>query len=61
MADKPINLNKFRKARARAAAKARAEENSIRSGRPKAERDAQNLEIRKRLQRLDDHKRDDDE
>ncbi len=35
---KPINLNKVRKANARAEAKARADENAIRFGRTKAEK-----------------------
>ena len=41
MAGKPINLNKARKARARAAAKARADENAVKFGRTKAERAAE--------------------
>ena len=35
---KPINLNQARKARNRAAAKAKADENAVRFGRTKAER-----------------------
>ncbi|NRB01119.1 MAG: DUF4169 family protein [Rhodobacteraceae bacterium] len=60
MADKPINLNKARKARARAEARARADENAVRFGqskRQKAQRDAQGAA---RISRLDGHRRDDD-
>lgn len=56
---KPINLNQARKARARADAKAKADENAIRFGRTKAEK-AQDAENTKRdVTRLDQHKRDD--
>ena len=38
MTDAPINLNKVRKARARDAERKRADENSVKHGRSKAER-----------------------
>lgn len=52
---KPINLNKARKARSRAEAKAKAHENAIRFGRTKAERDldaATQKQARDRLSQL---------
>lgn len=39
MSDTPINLNKVRKARARAAKKAQAQANTVAFGRSKAERE----------------------
>lgn len=42
--DSPINLRRARKARAKAAAKARADENAMRHGRSRAERRASNAE-----------------
>lgn len=55
---KPINLNKVRKTRARAGKKARAEENSIKFGRSKAEKDEQKAAADKVVRFLDGHKRD---
>ncbi|WP_438956166.1 DUF4169 family protein [Cognatiyoonia sp.] len=52
---KPINLNKVRKAKARAEEKARAVQNSIKFGRTKAERmldAARNEQASKRLSEL---------
>ncbi|MEO0929782.1 MAG: DUF4169 family protein [Pseudomonadota bacterium] len=52
---KPINLNKARKARSRAEAKTKADENAIRFGRTKAERDldaATQKQARDRLSQL---------
>jgi hypothetical protein len=55
----PINLNKARKARARAAEKTQAAENRVRFGRSKAEKAVSQLEA-ERLRRLhDDKKRED--
>lgn len=59
MADKPINLNKARKARARTKARARADENAVRFGRTKAERTREEAEKSAEIQRLDAHLRDD--
>lgn len=53
----PINLNKKRKARAKAAKKARADENALRFGRPKAVRDAEQAKADKAARDLDGHKR----
>ncbi len=54
----PVNLNRFRKEKARAAKKARADENAVKFGRTKGEklRDAQSSE--KSARQLDGHKRD---
>ena len=60
MADKPINLNKARKARARADAKARADENAVKFGRTKGERQADALRAAKAAARHDGNKRGDD-
>ena len=38
---KPVNLNRFRKEKARAAKKARADENAVKFGRTKAQKDAE--------------------
>lgn len=54
---KPINLNKARKARARADAKARADENAVRFGRTKAQKAAEKAEETAKITRLDGHKR----
>ena len=54
----PINLNKARKARARAADKARAAENRVRFGRPKPERVVSELEAERARRELEGKKRD---
>lgn len=55
----PVNLNRFRKEKARAEKKARADQNAAKFGRNKAQKDAEKKlsEIEKR--RLDGVKRDD--
>ncbi|RKF15120.1 DUF4169 family protein [Roseovarius spongiae] len=53
----PVNLNKARKARARAAQKTRADENAIVFGRPKAEKAAQKTRADKAARDLEAHKR----
>lgn len=53
----PINLNKARKSRARAEKKARAEENSVKFGQTKAEKDVQKAQADKTVRFLDGHKR----
>ena len=55
----PVNLNRFRKEKARAEKKARADQNAAKFGRTKAQKDAEKKlsEIEKR--RLDGVKRDD--
>jgi hypothetical protein len=55
----PINLNKARKARARAADKAKAAENRVRFGRPKAESATARLEAERARRELEGKKRDD--
>ena len=54
----PINLNKFRKDRARAEAKVLAAENRVRFGRSKAEKTVSKLEVERARRALDDKKRD---
>ncbi len=58
MAD-PINLNRVRKARAKADAKSTAAENRVRFGRSKAERTLAEQEREKSSRALDQKKRDD--
>jgi hypothetical protein len=54
----PVNLNKVRKARARADKKARADENAVKFGRTKAEKQRDRVETERSVTRLDGHKRD---
>ena len=57
----PVNLNRFRKQKARAEKKARADANAVKFGRSKAEKQ---LDCSRRTQdekRLDGHKSDDQE
>lgn len=58
---KPINLNQARKARARAAAKAQANENALRFGRTAAQKRQENAAKAKADTALDGHKRQDSE
>ncbi|MDQ0248530.1 hypothetical protein J2W22_000577 [Sphingomonas kyeonggiensis] len=53
-----INLNRARKAKARVDKSARAEENRVRFGRPKAEKQAEASEKARIARTLDDAKRD---
>ena len=55
----PINLNKARKARARAAEKAQAAENRVRFGRTKADTTVTNLELARARRAHDETKRED--
>jgi hypothetical protein len=55
----PINLNKARKAKARADATARAAQNRVRFGRGKAERTVSKLEVERAARDLDRKKRED--
>ncbi len=57
---KPVNLNRFRKARARADAKARADENAVKFGRSRAEKELDQARQERVERVLDDHKRDPD-
>lgn len=54
-----VNLNRARKARARAADKAKAAENRVRFGRSKAEKAASNLDRIRAERALDGHERED--
>ncbi|MDC0737235.1 DUF4169 family protein [Cognatishimia sp. SS12] len=55
----PVNLNRFRKAKARAAKKARADTNAAKFGRSKADKQREESKISKLKQHLDQHKRED--
>lgn len=55
-----INLNRFRKTRQRAAEEAKAEENRIRFGRTKAEKQKQAFERKVVTLHLDGHELEDD-
>jgi hypothetical protein len=55
----PINLNKARKAKARAADKAQAAENRVRFGRTKGEKAVSKLEAERARRGLDAKKRED--
>ena len=57
MSDKPVNLNRVRKDKARAAKKARAEENSLKFGRSKAEISLDQARTSRAAQILDAHRR----
>ena len=54
----PVNLNRFRKQKARADKKARAEENAVKFGRTKAEKERDRIETERSVTRLEDHKLD---
>lgn len=53
----PINLNRARKARARAADRAQATQNRASFGRPRAERDAASAQAELERRRTDAHRR----
>jgi hypothetical protein len=55
---KPVNLNRFRKDKARAEKKARADANAAKFGRSKAERELERARDEKAARHLDGHKRD---
>ncbi|WP_375172877.1 DUF4169 family protein [Pseudooceanicola sp.] len=61
MSDKIVNLNRFRKDRARAEKRAAADANAAKFGRTKAERRLTEAERKKAERALDGHKRDQDE
>ncbi|MDB2500925.1 DUF4169 family protein [Planktomarina temperata] len=54
----PVNLNRFRKAKARAEKSTRAVENSVKFGRSKAQKRLQETKNAAQVQYLDQHKRD---
>lgn len=53
MSDKPVNLNRYRKEKARAAKKARADRNAVIHGLPKSERAKTSAENRAAVKDLD--------
>ena len=53
----PVNLNRFRKAKARADKQARAEENAVKFGRTKAQKDLEKARAKAASDTLDGHKR----
>ncbi|MGX9350364.1 DUF4169 family protein [Shimia sp. W99] len=55
----PVNLNRFRKQKARADKKARADENAVKFGRTKSEKQRDKAEADKATRHIDSHKRDD--
>ena len=54
----PVNLNRFRKAKARGEKSTRAVENSVKFGRSKAQKRLQETKNAAQVQHLDQHKRD---
>jgi hypothetical protein len=54
---KPVNLNRFRKEKARADKKARADENSVKFGRTKSEKQRDTDKAQADIRHLDEHKR----
>ena len=54
----PVNLNRFRKQKARAEKKARADENAVKFGRTKTQKSVEDADTRKAREALDGHKRD---
>ena len=57
----PVNLTRFRKQKARAENKARADENAVKFGRTKAEKRQERALAEKAEKTLDAHRREDDE
>ncbi|MDF0602035.1 DUF4169 family protein [Psychromarinibacter sp. C21-152] len=57
-ADRPINLNKARKARARVKKRAQADENAVKFGRTRSQRQADDARTAAARARLDQHRRD---
>lgn len=60
MTDQPVNLNKYRKARARTESRAQADENAVKFGRTKAQRVLDAARNEKARQMLDRHIMDDE-
>ncbi len=58
MSDRPVNLNRVRKEKARKDAKAKADANAAKFGRTRAERDVDTAREVAARRRLDQHKRD---
>ncbi len=55
-----VNLNQFRKQKSRLHKKTQADENAVKFGKSKAEKNAEKAERDQKAQRLDQHKRDDE-
>lgn len=55
---KPVNLNRYKKEKARADSKARADQNAITFGRTKSEREAARLQQDKQRRDLNNHELD---
>ena len=55
---KPVNLNRFRKEKARAERKARADENVVKHGRSKSEKELDRTRTQKAQHNIDQHRRD---
>lgn len=55
---KPVNLNRYRKQKAREQAKARADENALKHGRTKTEKSLENARQNQIVTHLDQHRRD---
>ncbi|WP_298835722.1 DUF4169 family protein [uncultured Roseobacter sp.] len=55
---KPVNLNRFRKDRARQERRAQADENAVRFGRSKAEKELEQSRRAQSERRIDGHRRD---
>ncbi|QFT72806.1 MULTISPECIES: DUF4169 family protein [unclassified Ruegeria] len=55
---KPVNLNRYRKEKARAERKARADRNTVAFGRTKAEKEVVKLQQKKQKRDLDNHELD---
>jgi hypothetical protein len=60
MTDGPVNLNRYRKEKAKAEAKTRADANAVKHGRTKAERLLDAARTEKARQMLDRHKIEDE-
>lgn len=56
----PVNLNRVRKDKARAEAKARADQNAVKFGRTKAEKDIDKARADQAARVLDQHRKDPD-
>ncbi|WP_424833728.1 DUF4169 family protein [Ruegeria sp.] len=51
----PVNLNRYRKDKARAEKKARADQNAVKFGRSKPEKESKRLRLEKQRRDLDNH------
>ncbi|MET4102069.1 hypothetical protein ABIE58_001497 [Roseovarius sp. MBR-78] len=60
MSEGPVNLNRLRKERARAAKKARADENAARFGRTKAQKAEEKTAFARARAHLDAHRREEE-